>query len=303
MNKIVASTLSPAPETGAEDLQQMLKWFDITDDDRKLLAGLRDMTEVLADSVIDAFYDHIMDHPKSAAHFADDATLKRVKAAQKRYFNQLASGEIDPGYVMERRRIGQVHEHVGITPSLYMGGYSFYLNKVGMEAMHRLRDDPANTMRMLLALMKVAQFDMALALETYVDSREQTIRDREREMQELATPVLKLKEGLLLVPVVGTLDSHRAGRLTLDLLEGVRDHRAHVVVLDITGMSDADSAVTNHLIRCMDAAELMGVKAILTGISVDLAQSLVKIGLKGENLRTAGDLKRGLEFAENLLKG
>jgi rsbT co-antagonist protein RsbR len=113
--------------------------------------------------------------------------------------------------------------------------------------------------------------------------------------------VLKLREGLLLIPVVGTLDSHRARSLTVELLEGIREHRAQVVVLDITGVAGVDSAVANHLIQSMSAARLMGAASVLTGISAEVAQALVKIGVSGQQLNTAGDLQQGIKIAEKLI--
>jgi rsbT co-antagonist protein RsbR len=304
MNQIFASTL-PTSASAAEtaEIDKLLAYFNIQEVDRKALRRLHEHTTPHADDIVDSFYEHVLGQEMSAGHFADEQTLDRVKQAQKRYFGQLMAKDVDVNYMEERRRIGRIHERVGITPTLYLGSYAYYLDRVAMTMVDKLQEDPVPVLRMVLALMKMSQFDMALALETYVEKREATIRERERELQELATPVLLLQEGLLLVPVVGSLDEMRARRLTIDLLEGIREHQARVVVLDITGVTEADSAVTNHLIQCMDAAELMGVTPVLTGISVDVAQSLVKIGLSRENVRTAGDLKRGLEFASALLGG
>ena len=134
-----------------------------------------------------------------------------------------------------------------------------------------------------------------------IEAREDAILMRERELSELPTPVLKLREGLLLIPVVGTLDSYRARSLTVRLLEGIRENRARSVVLDITGVSAVDSAVANHLIQTMSAARLMGASSVLTGLSAEVAQSLVKVGVTGENLNTAGDLQQGIELAEAML--
>lgn len=302
MNQIFASTIpASAPVADTDEIDKLLTYFNISDADREALRAMSEITTPRADAIVDSFYDHVLGHELSAGHFSNSETIERVKQAQKRYFGQLMVKDVDAGYMEDRRRIGRIHERVGITPTLYLGSYSYYLDRVAQELEGGLASDPAMVMKMLLALMKMSQFDMALALETYVEKREATIRERERELQELATPVLLLEEGLLLVPVVGTLDEMRARRLTIDLLEGIRDHQARVVVLDITGVAEADSAVTNHLIQCMDAAELMGVTPVLTGISVEVAQSLVKIGLSRDNVRTAGDLKRGLEFAANLL--
>jgi rsbT co-antagonist protein RsbR len=75
------------------------------------------------------------------------------------------------------------------------------------------------------------------------------------------------------------------------------------VVLDITGVAAVDSAVANHLIQTMSAARLMGVRSVLTGLSAEVAQSLVKVGVTAEKLQTAGDLESGIELADRLMAG
>jgi rsbT co-antagonist protein RsbR len=175
------------------------------------------------------------------------------------------------------------------------------MHRLGHVILDKLAEKPEEAFRLMLALLKISHFDMSLALETYVETREETIQNRERELSELPTPVLKLREGLLLIPVVGTLDSHRARSLTVELLEGIREHRAQVVVLDITGVAGVDSAVANHLIQSMSAARLMGAASVLTGISAEVAQALVKIGVSGQQLNTAGDLQQGIKIAEKLI--
>jgi rsbT co-antagonist protein RsbR len=161
----------------------------------------------------------------------------------------------------------------------------------------------AETSSTLLSLQRLAACHKALTLEAFSNARQQAIERREREFNELPVPVLKMRKGLLLVPVVGTLDSHRALLLTNRMLEGIKDIGARAVVLDITGVEAVDSAVANHLMQAMAAARLMGAKSVLTGITADVAQALVKIGVTDGALNPAGDLERGIETAERLLEG
>ena len=165
-----------------------------------------------------------------------------------------------------------------------------------------MAEDPTTAFKLFISLQKLAHFDMALALETYVEAREHTIEMQQREMSELPTPVLKLRDGLILIPVVGSMNETRARKLTVALLEGIRQWRARAVVLDITGVALVDSAVANHLIQTMQAARLMGARSVLTGVSPDVAQSLVRIGVAVGALNTAGDLESGIAAAEAMLE-
>ena len=304
VREVISSSLSESegkPDLD-HDLKNAMRWFDLSNHDRTQTSELSEIAEDVGERIIEAFYTHLLADESASRHFRDDAHIAQVKKGQMRYFRELISADLDNSYITDRRRIGSIHERTGVTPTLYIGAYAFYLNKLASVVLERMKDDPTKAFRMVLSLFKIAHFDMALALETYVDAREETIKARERELSELPTPVLQLRPGLLLIPVVGTLDSYRARTLTVQLLEGIKEHRARAVVLDITGVAAVDSAVANHLIQTMAAARLMGARPVLTGLSAEVAQSLVKVGVTAEALSTAGDLQRGIELAEHLLR-
>ena len=104
---------------------------------------------------------------------------------------------------------------------------------------------------------------------SFVDERERVIRQQQDAIRELSTPVLPVRERLLILPIIGVLDSERARQLTEQLLSGIRTHRAKVVVIDITGAPDVDETVANHLVQTVDASRLMGASVIITGLSPD----------------------------------
>jgi rsbT co-antagonist protein RsbR len=136
---------------------------------------------------------------------------------------------------------------------------------------------------------------------SFVDERERVIRQQQDSIRELSTPVLPVRERLLILPIIGVLDRERARQLTEQLLTGIRTHRAKVVVIDITGVPDVDEAVANHLVQTVDASRLMGASVIITGLSPEIAQTLVTIGVDLSKMDTIGDLQGGLEEAERLL--
>jgi rsbT co-antagonist protein RsbR len=136
---------------------------------------------------------------------------------------------------------------------------------------------------------------------SFVDERERVIRQQQDSIRELSTPVLRVRERLLILPIIGVLDRERARQLTEQLLTGIRAHRARVVVIDITGVPDVDEAVANHLVQTVDASRLMGASVIITGLSPEIAQTLVMIGVDLSRMDTIGDLQGGLEEAERLL--
>jgi rsbT co-antagonist protein RsbR len=136
---------------------------------------------------------------------------------------------------------------------------------------------------------------------SFVDERERVIHQQQDALRELSTPVLRVRERLLILPIIGVLDSERARQLTEQLLSGIRTHRAKVVVIDITGAPEVDATVANHLVQTVDACRLMGASVIITGLSPKIAQTLVTLGVDLSKINTMGDLQGGLEEAERLL--
>jgi rsbT co-antagonist protein RsbR len=135
----------------------------------------------------------------------------------------------------------------------------------------------------------------------FVQERERIIREQQEAIRELSTPVLQVRERLLILPMIGAIDPQRARQLTEQLLRGIRSNRAKVAVLDITGVPYIDSAVANHLVQTVEASRLLGATVIVTGLSPEIAQTLVNIGVDLAKMTTVGDLQGGIEEAERLL--
>jgi anti-anti-sigma regulatory factor len=138
--------------------------------------------------------------------------------------------------------------------------------------------------------MKLVFLDISLTIDTYIDSRERTIKALQQEaIQELSTPVLPFREGMLLLPIIGQIDSQRARQLTEHLLLSIRANRAKVIVIDITGVATVDSRVANHVVQTVEAARLMGAEVVISGISPEIALTMVTLGIDLGPVYTVGD--------------
>ncbi len=135
----------------------------------------------------------------------------------------------------------------------------------------------------------------------FVQERERVIRQQQEAIRELSTPVLQVRERLLILPIIGVIDPQRARQLTEQLLHGIRTTRAKVVVIDITGVAAMDATVANHIVQTVEASRLLGATVIVTGLSPEIAQTLVTIGVDLGKMNTVGDLQGGIEQAERLL--
>ncbi len=123
---------------------------------------------------------------------------------------------------------------------------------------------------------------------SFVEERERVISEQQEAIRELSTPVLQVRDRLLILPIIGVLDTARARQLTEQLLGAIRDNRATVVVIDITGVATIDETVANHLVQTVEASRLMGASTILTGLSPDIAQTLVDLGVDLGMMKTVG---------------
>ncbi len=153
-----------------------------------------------------------------------------------------------------------------------------------MKALHRWLDDV-----------------LAVFGQTFVDTNEQVIARQQAAIRQISTPVLQLKPGMLILPIVGALDRERLEQMRARLLEAIRDRRSRVVVLDVTGVPEVDSVAANQLIAAVVSARMMGAEVIVSGLSADIAQTLVTIGIDLSQVISAGDLQGGIEMAEGIL--
>jgi len=284
-----------------QELLRRKDFLEFREDDIANLAGINDVARRYADSVIDDFYRHLLSFEETRTFFRDPQVLERVKSAQQEYFLRLTQGNYDLAYAHNRLNIGAIHERIGLPIKTYLGMYNYYLRAVASRLDEAYRDRPQGAWSAFMSLMKLTFLDMGLAIDTYLNSRERTIREQQEAIQELPTPVLPFREGMLLVPIIGLIDSQRARALTEQLLGAVRDNRAKIVVMDITGVQAVDSKVGNHLVQTVEAARLMGATVILAGVSPAIAQTMVTLGIDLGRMTTVGDLQSGIERGEELL--
>ncbi len=296
-----AELFSHEMEITEEEVNRRKAFLEFHKEDADALRGLNEVAQQYADPVIEDLYRHFLSFDETRAFFADPKVLDRVKRMQKEYFLRLTEGEYGGDYVADRLRIGTVHEHINLAPKWYLGAYNFYLRAVAMRLLEVMGKDTHRAFSTFLSMMKLVFMDIGLAVDTYIYARELTMRKQQEAIRELSTPVLQIRDRLLLLPIIGVIDSQRAQMITEGLLRAIRANRAKVVVMDITGVATIDSKVANHLLQTVSAARLMGAFVIVTGLSSEVAQSLVQLGIDLNRLNTVGDLQGGIEEGERLL--
>ncbi|EYF06101.1 PAS domain-containing protein [Chondromyces apiculatus] len=127
--------------------------------------------------------------------------------------------------------------------------------------------------------------------------REQVLAAHQRAIRELSSPLIPLADGLVVMPLLGTIDASRARQIMETLLEGISGQRARIAILDVTGVRNVDVEVANALVKTAQAANLLGTEVVLTGISPDVARILVEIGANLGTMKTRGTLQSAVAYA------
>ncbi len=133
--------------------------------------------------------------------------------------------------------------------------------------------------------------------EVYQQSREQIIGNQQQELLELSTPVVSLYDGILALPLIGTLDSERTQIVMENLLQGIVNTEASIAIIDITGVPTVDTLVAQHLLKTVAAARLMGAECIISGIRPQIAQTIVHLGVDLGGVATKATLADAFKLA------
>jgi len=288
-------------EFAPSDIERRLEFVNLGPDDQARIAEIKaDVLDHL-DEHVEAFFGHLAKFEEARGLTGRPELIGEAKQLKREHLIAMVAGEYGREYIDQRFRLGQLYSRAALEVSIFMGAFHSLMTSIGRRIMNRYPKDGLAGFEHFTSLKKVAFFDIAIIVDAMMADREQTIRQQQDAIRELSTPTLQIRDRLLILPIIGLLDTQRAKQLTDSLLHAVRAHRARVVVMDITGVATVDSKVANHLIQTVEAAALMGASVIVTGVSAEVAQSLVTLGIDLGRITTLGDLQGGLEEAERIL--
>jgi rsbT co-antagonist protein RsbR len=160
-----------------------------------------------------------------------------------------------------------------------------------------LTDDPKALGDQLWAISELIDGLGLHSVKVYQKTREDVIQRQQEEMLELSTPVVKLWEGVLALPMIGTLDSQRTQVVMESLLQRIVDTGSEIAIIDITGVPTVDTLVAQHLLKTVTAIRLMGADAIISGVRPQIAQTIVHLGLDLQGIVTKANLADALALA------
>jgi rsbT co-antagonist protein RsbR len=284
----------------AADLERRKQYVGLDDRDHQRIAAIRELITRNVDELTEVFFRHLANLSEAKVLLGYRELTNQARTLKRAHLLEMVSGKYDLRYAEQRIRLGLLYGRVGLETKVFVGAFQRVLGCAG-ELIMKDAPDPAEGLQRFLSLQKVAFFDVGLHTDVLIHERERVIGKQSEAIRELSTPVLQVRERMLLLPLIGVIDTHRAQLITENLLHAIRAARARVVVIDVTGVATIDSKVANHLLQTVTAARLMGARAIVSGVSADVAQSMVALGIELSPFRTVGDLQGGLEEAERML--
>ncbi|QCR22882.1 STAS domain-containing protein [Pontibacter sp. SGAir0037] len=181
---------------------------------------------------------------------------------------------------------------------LYVLGLKQALSDV-LEA--ELKDQPVVLYTEIMRIHKLLDQLSIITFETFIKGREEVILRQTDEISEISTPVIRVWDGILALPIIGTLDSARTQIVMENLLQEIVNTGSSIAILDISGVPAVDSLVAQHLIKTVSATRLMGAECIISGIRAEIAQTIVHLGIDLSNIKTKASLASALQLAFSML--
>lgn len=271
----------------------------LTDAERAALNAFWLVYDKCFDEVAADMQKDVARHPELGDVLALFDPSERLRTHEK-IRRGIVDGDWRP-YLASIRAVGARYAEHGLSFSAWFESGRALRVRMTPKLVHAYANQPERIAEGVRGAAIFIDLAMVTLGEAYLARKEAIIRAQQTAIQELSTPVLELKESLLLLPMIGVIDSQRARLMTEQLLLGIASRRARVVIVDVTGVPAVDSAVANHLIQTVRAVRLMGASALVSGLSSDNAQTLARLGIELDNLRTIGSLSDAVELAARIV--
>jgi rsbT co-antagonist protein RsbR len=302
-NDLVATADSAvAQEMGLNDqaIERRQKAVALGPDDFARLARIGEQVTRHAEEYTAAFFGYLGSLDDARDFMRNREAVEQARRLKVEHLLAMVGGKYGAEYALQRMRLGRLYSRAGLETRIFLGAFQHLLAMIGATVIKTARSTEEG-FEDFTSLRKVAFFDIGIIVDVMVFERERIITRQQEAIRELTTPVLQIRDRLLMLPIIGTIDTHRARLLTEGLLHAIRTTRAKVVVMDVTGVAAVDTKVANHLLQTVAASRLMGATVIVTGLTAEVSQTLVNLGVDLAGLQTIGDLQGGIEEAERLI--
>lgn len=277
-------------------LPELCSLFGITAADKENIRKISSVVNREMDELVERWYEWLSQQPEFDHFFDSEDSLQRVKQLQRKFWIQFFDQDLDEAYFGMRTNVGKVHARIGLSQEIYLGGLDHMLGLFVdlIDHVELTLEEKKNVRR---SLNKLAHLDVAIILQSYEELVMEKITAQSKSLMEMSTPVTQLWSGILLLPVVGLIDSKRAQDIMDNSLIKIAETHAQSFILDISGVGFVDTAVANHLIKITRATKLMGCECIISGLSPAVAETIVELGIDVGTIRTTANMKAALDIA------
>lgn len=234
----------------------------------------------------------------------NDELLKQSEELIDALARAVKSGNTDNIFAAEFDQITEILNDVSITRARQgfspreTGMYVLSLKKAISTVMEdEYKDKPEQLYKEISTINNLLDQLSIITFETFIKGREEVILRQTDEISEISTPVIRVWDGILALPIIGTLDSARTQVVMENLLQEIVNTGSNIAILDISGVPAVDSLVAQHLIKTVSATRLMGAECIISGIRAEIAQTIVHLGIDLSNIKTKASLASALQLA------
>ena len=279
-------------------MAETIKKFQI---EAKDIERIREAGELVIPSLLDKtiaeFYEWLKKHREYQVYFGSNPKkLERIMVLQKAYWISFFEANLDANWFASRIHVGAVHANIDLPNDIYFAGVSMS-GKSLVDALHSIKPGVKNVDEIINSMMKLIFMDSFVVIEEISRTQREKITESSKALMEMSTPVTPIWEGILLLPLLGIIDSTRTQDIMNKTLSEIAKSRAKVFVMDISGVSAMDTAVANQLIKITKATQLMGCETIISGVSPAIARTLVELGINIGEVRTTATLRDSFELA------
>lgn len=278
-------------------IDEILEKFEITQEDLNRIRAVGPMLKAELDHHIADFYEWMAKHKEYQIYFASNPKrLERVMEMQHGHWITFLDAKLDANWFAARKHVGAVHAHINLPNDIYFAGMSVS-GKSLVDRIRRAQPPIADATETANSITKLIFLDAFLVIDEISRIAKEKITASTKALMDMSTPVTPIWEGILLLPLLGILDSERAQDIMNKTLNKISETRAKVFVMDISGVGSMDTAVANQLIKITKATQLMGCETIVSGVSPAIARTLVELGINVGEVRTTATLRDSFELA------
>lgn len=249
------------------------------------------------DSLVDHMHERVVNEQVEPYSSLAPGQLRSMIANVVKAFGEDIDKEVPtvfPAY-WEAIAHSRAEQGVSVTTLLYiMDLGNAVLNTFMMQA---LADDPAAQVLWSQQIYKITYHGVVALSRTFITAHAAIIREQATQIRALATPIVPVYTGILVLPLVGDINTSRANQIMENLLAEIVAMQADVVLIDVTGVPLIDTGVANYMLQMARATQLLGAQVVLVGISAEIAQTMVQLGVDMQSIQTRSNLQAGIEYA------